>query len=82
MRPQVTGSVAEAVCRRRPAVAWRVFLKERESDVPGHIQRFADFDPARDDALTIADAELSEIERNARRGATSDDDVELEDEGE
>ena len=73
----VTGNLGGNV-----GVAPRVFLKKLVGDLLDRIDQFADFDPKKDYALTIADAELSEIERNARRGAASVDDIELEDEGE
>ena len=73
----VTGNLGGNV-----GVAPRVFLKKLVGDLLDRIGQFADFDPKKDYALTIADAELSEIERNARRGAASVDDIELEDEGE
>lgn len=44
---------------------------------------FDDFDPRRDDTLTVTDGELSDVERNAQRGRSPDaaltpDDVDLD----
>ena len=56
----VTGSLGGKV-----GVAPRVFLKKLVADVLDRVDQFADFDPRRHYALTIAPAELSEEERNA-----------------
>jgi hypothetical protein len=58
-------------------VAPRVFLKKLVGDVLDRVDQFPDFDPRRDYQLTIADAELTEVERNAR-AAASVDEIELE----
>ena len=60
----------------RVGVAPRIFLKKLVGEVLDRVDQFADFDPRRDYALTIADAELTPAEREARP-ATSVDDVEL-----
>ena len=46
-------------------VAPRVFLKKLVADVLDRVDQFADFDPRRHYALTLAPGELSEVERNA-----------------
>lgn len=56
----VTGSLGGKV-----GVAPRVFLKELVTDVLERVEQFADFDPRRPYALTLAASELSEVERNA-----------------
>jgi hypothetical protein len=55
----------------------RIFLKKLVSDVLDRIDQHPDFDPRKHYALTIADNELTEIERNAR-GATNVNDIELD----
>ena len=57
-------------------VAPRLFLKKLVGDVLDRVDQFDDFDPRRDYPLTIASAEMSELERNA--AAKSADDVELD----
>jgi hypothetical protein len=60
-------------------VAPRVFLKKLVSDVLDRVDQFPDFDPRRHYRLTLADSELTEVERNlAGRAARSTDDVDLE----
>ncbi len=61
----------------RVGIAPRLFLKKLVGDVLDRIDQFPDFDPRRHYALTVADAELTEVERNAR-AAASPDDIELE----
>lgn len=61
----------------RVGVAPRVFLKKLVADVLDRVDQFPDFDPRRDYKLTIADSELTDVERNAR-AATSVDEVELD----
>ena len=56
----VTGSLGGKV-----GVAPRVFLKKLVTDVLDRVDQFADFDPRRHYALTLAADELSEVERNA-----------------
>jgi hypothetical protein len=57
-------------------VAPRVFLKKLVADVLDRVDQFADFDPKRHYALTLAPAELTETERNAAARA-GDVDLEL-----
>ena len=58
-------------------VAPRIFLKKLVGDVLDRVDQFADFDPRVDYRLTMVDAELTEVERNARR-ASSVDDIDLD----
>jgi hypothetical protein len=62
-------------------VAPRVFLKKLVSDVLDRVDQFEDFDPRQHYRLTVADSELSDVERNARAGASagvaSVDDIDL-----
>ena len=58
-------------------IAPRVFLKKLVGEVLDPVDLNDDFDPRRDHPLTITDAELTDIERNAR-AATSPDDIDLE----
>ncbi len=51
-------------------VAPRLFLKKFVGDVLDRVDQFPDFDPRRDYPLTVAAAEMTEVERNA---ATADD---------
>jgi P-loop Domain of unknown function (DUF2791) len=55
----------------------RVYLKKLVGEVLDRIDQFPDFDPRRHYALTIADAELTEVERNARAAAHVDE-IELD----
>jgi hypothetical protein len=64
----VTGSLGGKV-----GVAPRIFLKKLVSDVLDRIDQFEDFDPRRDYALTLSDAELSAVERSARNATTASD---------
>lgn len=68
----VTGNLGGKV-----GVAPRIFLKKLVGDVLDRIDQFPDFDPRRDYALTIADADLTEVERRAR-GAKDVDDIDLD----
>lgn len=61
----------------RIGISPRVFLKKLVQDVLDRIDLHQDFDPRRDYALTLADGELTDIERNARAAVTPDD-VELD----
>ena len=61
----------------RVGVAPRLFLKKLVADVLDRIDQHPDFDPRRHYPLTVADGELTRVER-AARGATSVDDVELD----
>jgi hypothetical protein len=58
-------------------VAPRVFLKKLVGDVLDRVDQYPDFDPRVHYRLTIADGELTRVER-AARGAASVDDVELD----
>lgn len=58
-------------------VAPRIFLKKLVADVLDRIDQFPDFDPRQHYALTIADSELTRVERQAM-GAADVDDIELE----
>ena len=71
----VTGNLGGKV-----GVAPRVFLKKLVGDVLERIDQFPDFDPRQSYALTVADSELSLVERNARHGVvTTVDDIEFDD---
>jgi hypothetical protein len=73
----VTGSLGGKV-----GVAPRVFLKKLVADVLDRVDQFADFDPRRHYALTLAAGELSEEERNATvlsvPSAAHADDIDLD----
>jgi len=69
----VTGSLGGKV-----GIAPRVFLKKLVADVLDRVDQFDDFDPRRHYALTIADGELTEVERNAARAPTRADDIVLD----
>ena len=58
-------------------VAPRLFLKKLVGDVLDRIDQHPDFDPRRHYRLTVADGELTRVER-AARGAASVDDIELD----
>ncbi|MFN7772436.1 MAG: BREX system ATP-binding protein BrxD [Planctomycetota bacterium] len=58
-------------------VAPRIFLKKLVADVLDRIDQFADFDPRQHYAPTIADTELTPIERQAM-SATDVDEIELD----
>jgi hypothetical protein len=77
---QYLATLAEAVTGelgRRVGVAPRVFLKKLVGDVLDRVDLFPEFDPRRDYRLTLADSELTPVERNAR-AATSVDDIDLD----
>ena len=60
--------LARAVAGRlggKVGVAPRLFLKKLVGDVLDRVDQFPDFDPRQHYALTLATAEMSEIERNA-----------------
>jgi hypothetical protein len=59
-------------------VAPRVFLKKLVGDVLDRIDQHPDFDPRRHYRLTIADDELTRVERAARAAPASVDDIELD----
>jgi hypothetical protein len=67
----VTGSLGGKV-----GVAPRLFLKKLVSDVLDRIDQFPDFDPRQHYSLTVADEELTRVERAAR--GRSVDDIELD----
>jgi hypothetical protein len=74
------GELAQAVTGRlggKIGVAPRIFLKKLVADILDRIDQFPEFDPRKNYALTIAEAELSPIERQAI-GVTNVDDIELE----
>ena len=58
-------------------VSPRIFLKKLVSDVLDRIDQFEDFDPRQHYALTISEAELLPVERQAM-GASNVDEIELE----
>ncbi|MGR9107060.1 MAG: BREX system ATP-binding protein BrxD [Gammaproteobacteria bacterium] len=68
----VTGELGGKV-----GVAPRIFLKKLVAEVLDRIDQFPEFDPRRHYALTVSDAELSKVERNAR-GASNIDEIELD----
>jgi hypothetical protein len=67
----VTGGLGGKV-----GVAPRIFLKKLVGEVLDRVDQFPEFQPRRDYALTISDAELTPVEREARP-ATDVDDIEL-----
>jgi hypothetical protein len=72
--------LAAAVAGRlggRVGIAPRVFLKKLVADVLDRVDQFADFDPRQHYALTVSEAELTAVERNAA-AAHDVDDIELE----
>jgi hypothetical protein len=68
----VTGKLGGKV-----GVAPRIFLKKLVADVLDRIDQFEDFDPRQHYALTISEAELLPVERQAM-GASNVDEIELE----
>lgn len=80
------GELADAVTGTlggKVGIAPRVYLKKLVADVLDRVDQFADFDPRQHYALTIADTELTDVERNsstrARRGLdVSVDDIDLD----
>jgi P-loop Domain of unknown function (DUF2791) len=67
----VTGGLGGKV-----GVAPRIFLKKLVGEVLDRVDQFPDFDPRRDYALTLSDAELTPAEREGRP-ASSVDDIEV-----
>ncbi|MFD0204684.1 MULTISPECIES: BREX system ATP-binding protein BrxD [Saccharothrix] len=67
----VTGGLGGQV-----GVAPRIFLRKLVADVLDRVDEHDDFDPRRHYALTLAQSELTEVERNA--AARSADDIELD----
>jgi hypothetical protein len=73
------GELAKAVAGKlggRVGVAPRIFLKKLVADVLDRIDQFPDFDPRQHYALTISEAELTPVERQAM-GAADVDEIEL-----
>ncbi len=64
----VTGALGGKV-----GIAPRLFLKKLVADVLDRVDQFADFDPRRDYALTMAESELTDEERGAREPKSADD---------
>jgi hypothetical protein len=62
----------------RVGVAPRLFLKKLVADVLDRVDQHETFDPRRDYPLTIAPAEMTELERNAASAAASADDIDLD----
>ena len=73
--------LASAVTGRlggKVGIAPRVFLKKLVVDVLDRIDQFEEFDPRKHYALTIADGELTAVERNAAAaGDVNEIDLEL-----
>jgi len=72
--------LAEAVAGKlggKVGIAPRIYLKKLVADVLDRIDLHPDFDPLRDYKLTLVDAELTPVEREAT-GAKSVDDIALE----
>jgi hypothetical protein len=61
----------------RVGIAPRVFLKKLVADVLDRVDQFPDFHPRQHYALTLADSELTDVEREAR-SARSPDDIALD----
>lgn len=72
--------LAEAVAGKlggKVGVAPRIFLKKLVADVLDRVDQFPEFEPEQHYALTIAETELTPVERQAM-GASSVDQIELE----
>lgn len=72
--------LAEAVAGKlggKVGIAPRIYLKKLVADVLDRIDLYPDFNPLRDYKLTLTDAELTPVEREAT-GAKSVDDIALE----
>ncbi len=72
--------LAEAVTGKlggKVGVAPRIFLKKLVADVLDRVEQFPDFNPRQHYALTIAETELTPVERQAM-GASNVDEIELE----
>ncbi len=72
--------LAEAVTGKlggKVGVAPRIFLKKLVADILDRLDQFPDFNPQQHYALTIAETELTPVERQAM-GATDVDQIELE----
>ena len=68
----VTGELGAKV-----GVAPRLYVKKLVGEVLDRLELFPDFDPRVDYKLTVAETELTTVERNARH-ATSPDDIDLD----
>lgn len=68
----VTGELGAKV-----GVAPRLFIKKLVGEVLDRLDLFSEFDPRRDYRLTVAETELTEVERQARHAETPDD-IELD----
>ena len=64
----VTGGLGGKV-----GVAPRLFLKKLVGDILDRVDQFPDFDPRQHYALTLAETELTDVEREARAGRNPDD---------
>lgn len=63
---------------KQVGVAPRLFLRKLVGDVLDRVDLFEEFEPRRDYELVVVDNELSEVERNLRRGSDPDDvDIDL-----
>jgi hypothetical protein len=72
--------LAQAVAGKlggKVGVAPRIFLKKLVSDILDRIDQFPDFNPRAHYTLTMIDAELTPVERQAM-GATDVDEIELD----
>jgi hypothetical protein len=72
--------LADAVAGKlggKVGVAPRIFLKKLVADVLDRIDQFSDFRPHEHYSLTIAESELTPVERQAM-GVTAVDDIELD----
>ena len=68
-----SGQLAGPCCARSARTTWSERVHEDCKDRGAHDE----FDPRQHYALTVADTELTEIERQARQAADSVDDIEL-----
>ena len=57
----------------RVGVAPRIFLKKLVGDILDRVDQFPDFDPRQHYALTLAETELTDVEREARAARSPDD---------
>lgn len=64
----VTGSLGAKV-----GIAPRLYIKKLVGDILDRVDQYDDFDPRRDYKLTVADNELTDVERNARAAASVDE---------
>jgi hypothetical protein len=72
--------LAQAVAGRlggRVGIVPRLFLKKLVADVLDRVDQFPDFDPRQHYALTLAEAEMTTVERSAA-GAPGIDDIDLD----